>query len=725
MEIVLGKMLLKQVGVTSPRTAGLITAAGHRTQRIVVGDTTGVVTCFGLKKTEPVIVFQTLPGPAVRRVLTLKDKIFVATNSQVRGISRKGKVFFEIDTCMSESILSLQVQDNHLYVAGEYTYSHYVDNKDVDYYMPGDRINDLLLVMMLDSAGKLRHAPVLACNDRALRLLKGSEVLLLMSLSSSPTALTAFHSTPGDSPPLPGLVVYGTNDGTVGMVKFEGALSEPMWEIPAAGRAAVTCVHMHDITGNGRCDLLVGRDDGTVQIFSFETPYDEPECIYSHRLPAAITALCGGKISSANYDEVIAVTFGGHVFCLSSDPARVHADDAVFEQESKRLEEEIAVLQAEVRRKQGDYDDISKELLRAQAKQPVPGPLSLSSAVLPDVRINLRFALQLHDASYLLSLETPNSIDTVVLQCDVPVDVLDVKDNTAAVSFCPMQPQDGNFLLAMYKCEPGATQLSVKIRSIEGKQGTLRAYVSPNGTPRVCRVEKMDIKALSLHSPSSEPFDPTRPNNKLELQGNFTLEEMHSWVAGCVPNVPVKAPPGNDVTFVFVSALLGTQLRCVYRAGSAVFTSDNISTIAILRDVMSRLASQRQRALTINCDMDEASCVHVLKLLKPKLDAQHHIAQQVNLLPALKELQAQEGAADQMLPEYRNILEHGDQLEKDFQLQPCFLERLHGMIADLYIDKYKFKGMQVTSQLPQLNQILADNDFEELVSFFDMIESSV
>ena len=50
---------------------------------------------------------------------------------------------------------------------------------------------------------------------------------------------------------------------------------------------------------------------------------------------------------------------------------------------------------------------------------------------------------------------------------------------------------------------------------------------------------------------------------------------------------------------------------------------------------------------------------------------------------------------------------------------PLFLTA--GMITDLYIDKYKFKGINVKSRVPQLLEIL-DNysslDLQHLVNFF-------
>lgn len=45
------------------------------------------------------------------------------------------------------------------------------------------------------------------------------------------------------------------------------------------------------------------------------------------------------------------------------------------------------------------------------------------------------------DASYLLSLEVQTAIDNVLLQSDVPIDLLDVEKNSAVVSYSTCDPE--------------------------------------------------------------------------------------------------------------------------------------------------------------------------------------------------------------------------------------------------------------------------------------------
>lgn len=48
--------------------------------------------------------------------------------------------------------------------------------------------------------------------------------------------------------------------------------------------------------------------------------------------------------------------------------------------------------------------------------------------------------LNREDASYLLTIEVESPIDTILIQSDVPIDLLDVERNSAVVSYSECEP---------------------------------------------------------------------------------------------------------------------------------------------------------------------------------------------------------------------------------------------------------------------------------------------
>lgn len=123
--------------------------------------------------------------------------------------------------------------------------------------------------------------------------------------------------------------------------------------------------------------------------------------------------------------------------------------------------------------------------------------------------------------------------------------------------------QDGNFLLATYRCQQNTTRLDLKIRTIEGQYGILQAYITPNIQPKCCQLRMYRIKPLSLHT-RIHAFDINRPHNVLTFRGGFSFAEIHSWLEFCLPEVPSKPPPDDSAIIIFCSTFLETILQCNY-----------------------------------------------------------------------------------------------------------------------------------------------------------------
>jgi Bardet-Biedl syndrome 7 protein len=71
-----------------------------------------------------------------------------------------------------------------------------------------------------------------------------------------------------------------------------------------------------------------------------------------------------------------------------------------------------------------------------QSRETYQGTLTNSKVLstLKAFQINDKFELNKDDASYTLSLESEVPIDNVLLQCDVPIDLLDTNKNACVVS---------------------------------------------------------------------------------------------------------------------------------------------------------------------------------------------------------------------------------------------------------------------------------------------------
>ncbi|CAG0915803.1 unnamed protein product [Notodromas monacha] len=782
MEVLLNRVDYLQVASTSRYCLGIFPANQQEekaTQKVVVGDQDGVLQVFHVKKGEINIIFRTLPETRINRVSLSgsagnpQDKIFACYGSTVKGFNKKGKQFLGFGTNLAEDIQHMCVRGSDLLVCSHYVYNHYRDCVETGYYLCGDEIRDIICLPPNKITGL---TTIIACGDRCLRVIKGSKMAFEVTLESVPTCL---ELADGDGGVSGDSVMFGTEDGHVGMVKLGTTSATIEWIMTEdyntgiVRSGAVSCMAHHDITGDGYKDLIVGREDGSVDLYS----YQDAETLlhrFNYAGSESVTTVAGGIVGHEGYQEILVSTFSGWIFGLTRgrgkaviglepealgilggkdriQKLRVLLEFLILDFAAEgmifgltncpehlvlgvtsggtvavRLHEKIHLLKNEIEELQ-EMVAVERKNYHSQTQ----GSEGVLSAV-PTFFVKDQMILNREEASYVVSLEVQTPIDIILLQSDIPVDLLDFEKNSAVVSFskCDPDPADAsatekerlsgirNHLLATYRCQANTTRLEVKIRTIEGQYGTLQAYIIPRVQPKSCVVRAFPIKPLSLHTRTKE-FDNNRPFSVLILKGNFSFAEVHSWVFSCLPEIPERPPAEDSATWYFASTFLDTILECEYKRGEAQFRSDNVSTVSILKEFLTKEATRNMIRLELSCDVSKESVIHALSLMSPKLQAHLKLSKQVQLIDGLKEIELHESDISFLDSEYQEILKNADQLKAQYNKQPCYLDRLYGMITDLYIDQYKFQGVNVKSRVPLLLDLLDNNySLDSLTEFF-------
>eukprot|EP00742_Colponemidia_sp_Colp-10_P003875 GILJ01004126.1.p1 GENE.GILJ01004126.1~~GILJ01004126.1.p1 ORF type:complete len:722 (+),score=149.58 GILJ01004126.1:87-2252(+) len=718
MDLSLARVDLTQVASTARKTLKVLPSSKKKNQAVVVGDDAGIVTCFSMRKGELRQIFKSNPmGKEISRLelggpVGKKDKIFLAAGQTIRGMTKKGKEFFKFQTNLTETINSMFVEDKLIWTGGEYIYNLFDDCKDAAFYMSSDKINDLIVEHVVG----LEYNAILACQDKFIRVLRGGECFLSTSLEGPVLSLSNHMSQPLAEVEGFKQVVYGTANGCAGLLYMQNDSMLAGWKISNDRRkGGITNLKSWDMTKDGVRDILIGRDDGSVEVYGFDMS-SEPALQFKTQLSESITSLDAGCISNSGYDELVVSTYSGKVVALSSDPSAAGSAPATTAEDLRRDREEGPKKERKAKALKKELDQLKEKVDDAKRKyQAVSADLI---GVTNTFKVNSKFTLESDDAAYSLVVEGQMPLDMVMLQCDVNLELWDVDSNVAIVSRSPPDPENGSLLLATYRCQESVNRLELKIRTIEGQYGTLQAFVIPRLTPKTCQVLHFPIKPLSLHERVHE-LQGEVPLNELRLSGNFTLGDMHAWVSTCLPNVPPKVQE-EEVTLHFKSAFLGTVLVCSYQKGLGVFKSDSISTISIVKEVISKEATSRKIRLDIAFDIKEESVRHFLSVLYPKLEAQHNLTQQFQLIESLKEIKLQEPDISFLSADLLGVLENADEIKKQYELQPRKLSFLHGVITDFYIDRQKFKGhLNVKHKMSSLMALLQNCNLDSLVQFFN------
>ena len=202
-------------------------------QRVILGDTAGVLQGFAFKGGKFCQVFKNVAGPrqircvALGRGTTQRDKVFVAegtvvsipagtsvavcivkspaaghnlahlshvktaahvtalvklcTSMQVKAFDRRGAQFFRFTTPLTDDITNLEVIDTRLFVFTDFAAMVFEETTEKAFYTTQERINCSCVVPL-----KVNEAWValIGCQDRCLRIVDGTALLQARNSSS-------------------------------------------------------------------------------------------------------------------------------------------------------------------------------------------------------------------------------------------------------------------------------------------------------------------------------------------------------------------------------------------------------------------------------------------------------------------------------------------------------------------------------------------------------------
>ena len=786
---------------------------GKRQNKIVLGDADGVVQALGMRKGEDTrsSVFKTRLGSDPIASLTLgagkgqEDKIFVASGATVRGVNKKGKEFFKFSTNLTERIEDVRVDGVDMWATGEYFSNQFSDCADAHFFASNERIADARVAPVVLASEK---NPILACRDRFVRVVQGSELYYEAAVAGAASALhvcerndarrrehrdEAARETVDTRAPKPSThsekralppdfehasrreVLFGTEQGLCGQLFLDGERVARGWVIDTnasrrAGAGGVSAIHAEcDLTGDGRADVVIGRDDGSIETYAFDEN-GEPALAGRVACGEAVQTLRHGRVTTP-FPEILAHTFSGKVLSFRPGADSTSADgfgmgEALDDAqaaarrfaEKRRVDDvrlETERLAAEVQVARAKYAELSGDLIAAD------GPS----------RVLDRFRLDAETATHRLTLEAPAAIESVAVHVSsARVDLLDEYGAGAEAFFsredakkgagtsAPRSAASGNATAAIVSrtppelCQkvhgaPGAlavyrlpsenqTRFEIEMRCQEGAPGAIRACVIPRRPPKTVREVVREVKPLCLHrrvltetlvsesdgarSASSEDarslvLGAGRVAEALTATGDFLAEDAHQWVAELLDDVP-NTLAGDSFSYDFENALLGTRLRVAGTEGEASFWSDGATPLALIKAHVGKRAAKTNLRARFAFDGDDATPATFARRVHPLILETIRLARSNTLLEGLRELKMQEPELDRFLsPEYAAVLAEEKSVAAEASARRGRLAYLVGVVKDFFVDWHAFRGENVKKDMHEVDAVFSRYALEKMV----------
>ncbi|CEF66990.1 Bardet-Biedl syndrome 7 protein [Strongyloides ratti] len=497
MNLNLSRIDIFQVGTTSQDCLKIITLNDDEKKakkkskknksliKIVVGSQDGVLTCLENRDSSYNVVFKTLSGPPIVCVKlggalnTIQDRIFIGVDNFVKGYSRKGKPFFSFECNFTEPITAMYVYGVDLLICSRNVLTHYHDLQETNSYICGEVITDVICLPVSEGSWVGRGlTPVISCEDKKIRVLSNGELCYVIKISDVANILSLYMNDGGYSRQK---VLYGTRDGKIGLLDLPEKDGKVLWEIDTTSISKITSVFYYSLYGNSHPDIIIGKDDGIIDFFNADE-MDNLTLKQSYNCEDSITGIVCGKFTNPNYDEIIVSSYSGWIFSLTTEPPKNNKEGETnsvpqFDIKMEQLKKEVTDLESQLQ----EYRTKFQEAATKDDEEII---------IAPEFVVNDNFTLNKELACYTLTIELVLPIDFVVLQCNVNVELMDVDKNLSVVSLTNTSifPEHGNALLASYRCQSNTNRIEIRIRSVEGQYGTLKAYIVPKGLPKTCQV---------------------------------------------------------------------------------------------------------------------------------------------------------------------------------------------------------------------------------------------
>lgn len=543
-------------------------------------------------------------------------------------------------------------------------------------------------------------------------------------------------------------VLLGLANGSVGMVQLRanGEFSN-IWSLEDSKRSSVTCLQAFDVTKDGVKELVVGRSDGRVEVFSQDSSggTSAPSRSFCRDLGESVRGLDCGFVNTAEFSEVVVATYSGKVVSFTAEPVMQRAQDDSYGRSTQTVNNEnrIKHLRKEL---EGLKQKVDKEREKLRRSTPAAaGGTAVAARPPVDFYVIHSLSLDPGPAAYVLTVELQSAIDVIVVRSPVFLEIVESEVGTAVVSVSPAHllsassasgastgggaaaavggDEDRAKFIATFRCQANEKRVSIVLRPTEGEFGDLSLTVVAATEPKAAKIVRLPIKPLSLHRKLHEadlsPADRDRPRNRARFAGNMGLLLLHEWVQALFPEVPPNLEEeATEQRLAFKNTFTGAVSTVEYRRNEIIFESESASVISIAKETVTRLANYRRIKLEESLSPSEPSIGSFLSLIRPRLEHQISLARKMELLDALQEITMQETDTRWLAPEFADMVRDQETIRKEFKSRARSLEYLCGIVTDLFVDWNRMRGVDARHRAAEVQQLLLapDFSFEALVA---------
>ncbi|RNF20428.1 putative intergrin alpha chain protein [Trypanosoma conorhini] len=682
---------------TSPRCLLVYPLGKKSRQRVGVAAKNGTMSVFSVGKTaERVAAFDTDPQSKPVSCATLyEDQLFFVYGSTLDAYSRRGRRFFSFDTNVTEVIHTLFVSTPFIICCGSFMTTGFREASELGFYMAPDRVNAMVACVAAAAVGVAERSfddyrCILGCNDRTIRMLRGHKSIEEVHCEAPVTSLSLGEGSRR--------LYYGTSAGSLGCLELKNAdtaLSRAFSFIPDEHRAAVTALAVYDINLDDKEELLVGHQDGLLQVFYIHAgegaARSHPVCIWSGSMDEGVVSIAAGLITHSRRPDLLVHSLSGSLTAFTLQAVE-HAEP----------EEAAAAAAAALESTDAQISEVSKEIealkealvtqTRELTKQSGAGKRGTPLlAVSSTFKTKVTLSQQKDNPALRLLVEVDTPLDCVVLQSELRLHFLD--DGSAEVVLQEEMPENNpstKSLAIVRPLEARRHSCSVAFWVEDGQWGLLSVTALAIPAPRTAQVKMVQLRPLPLYARVGRVDEAVAEGkgpaalSTMEVQGEFSARDMHSWIFKLLPGTP-EMYQEKLTTLSYEDTFFHHTLGVKYGDGHASFTTGSLQALLVTKRFISFCASERSIELRFAVKLHGRAVRFNLSRVVPHITGCNTGLQSLRLLEALQELQGSQQMDVVCFPkEHQQLLERADAVKKAHPQALLTMGYLQSSLLSLY-----------------------------------------
>ncbi|CAD2213371.1 FG-GAPprotein [Angomonas deanei] len=577
------------------------------------------------------------------------------------------------------------------------------ETKELGFFMCPDRIHHMVAFVVQDALNTTERTEdsyvcCLACNDRTIRLVTKSALVEELGCEAPVTSL-ALHTEAADSSRY---LFYGTQVGSIGVFRIHenNTLRRSGNYVPPQNRqAAVTSMCVHDVDLDGAGELLVGYEDGTVQVFRLsrgDTGYTF-EVMWSTEVGEQVMTILGGMVTKGPSDVVVHL-FSGSVLCFTLQREVPKPVEAVKTGPSQLqlLGMKKADLEADLKQLKNRINSTVKDLAIAsgamEKKAPVVAVASLFKATV---------TLRPLDNKPLLSLSI--NADVPLEYCIVHslIETRFIGTETSSVYHSELPPQNRKAKSMALVCPTqdgavaeGRKRIEIQLWADEGQAGEISVVLYALPKPRTAQLKTILLTALPLYSrvasvhhlmtPEEAPF----VLSQISFSGAFSKPVVHMWLTRLLPGMENLHQVNPTMFFAsdYLLSVLIVEMQVDEEAEQTTvsFTSDSVVALNAVKDVVTLLAAERKTELRTKENILFGSVDRRLRKLEPVMAHASTAAERMLLLEGLRELQSDDTDLGYLPPHLSELLTSSDAVAHEAETHQEHIKYIQRAVVNLY-----------------------------------------